>query len=103
MRVVPAPGMVLRDPRTKRWIDPELGTEVPATDTTFAWLLSHGDVVPLSDAAYQAALAKRDADQKAAAAATAQPTAAAPMPAAPAPAKPEAAPAPAAAPKGADA
>lgn len=68
MRVVPAQGMVLRDPRTRRLVDPELGVEVDPHDVTFAWLLGHGDCVELSDEAYAAALEKREADETAAAA-----------------------------------
>ena len=79
MRVVPAPDMVLRDYRTRRLVDPELGVEVDPHDITFAWLLGHGDCVALSDDAYAAALARRESDEakvaEAAAPATAKPAA----------------------------
>lgn len=86
MRVVPAAGLVLRDPRTKLLVDPELGVEVDDGDLTFAWLRAHGDVVLLSDADYQAAQTRHDAADKLAVAqalADAGPSAPEPAPAAP--------------------
>jgi hypothetical protein len=91
MRVVPAPGLVLRDPRTKMLVDPELGVEIDAGDITFGWLLAQGDIVELAEDAYQAAQAERDAADQAGVDAALKAAAAAPPP----PAKaPPAAPAP---------
>jgi hypothetical protein len=44
MLVKPAPGLKVRDPRTKQLIDPE-GVELPIHDLDFARLLTDGDLV----------------------------------------------------------
>lgn len=43
MRVYPAPGLMLRDPRTRQLVDPAEGVEVDEHDFVFAWLLAQGD------------------------------------------------------------
>jgi hypothetical protein len=44
MRVIPAPGLQFRDPRTKRLIPPE-GVDVEPTNLDFVRALECGDVV----------------------------------------------------------
>jgi hypothetical protein len=45
MRVIPAPGLQVRDPATLQLVPAE-GLDIDATDLTWARLLKDGDVVP---------------------------------------------------------
>jgi hypothetical protein len=47
MRVIAAPGLCVRDPRTRQPIGPD-GVEVGPHDLDFARMLADGDVVPLT-------------------------------------------------------
>ncbi len=44
MRVIPAPGLQVRDPATLQMVPPE-GIDIDPTDLTWARLLQDGDVV----------------------------------------------------------
>jgi hypothetical protein len=56
MWVKPAPGLVVRDPRTKSLV-PSDGIEVPDTDLTFARLVRDGDLVVFTPVAAKPATA----------------------------------------------
>ncbi len=48
MRVKPAEGLILRDPRTKQLVDPVQGVVVDDGDLVFTWLINHGDAVVMT-------------------------------------------------------